>query len=117
MWLNLILTETNRYGSTKKDTFEPLDEIEFWKFLALCLHMGIERRAHLKEYWSTRPVYIGICGWYYFLLPPPLRRKSLDGTRVVQLNGIVLLMETYLSPNEDPKEAALSIFVNHENRE
>ncbi|KAK5966173.1 PiggyBac transposable element-derived protein 4 [Trichostrongylus colubriformis] len=55
--IDLILTETNRYGKAKKDTFEPLDETEFWKFFAICLHMGIERRAHLKEYWSTRAVY------------------------------------------------------------
>ena len=63
--VDLILTETNRYGKAKKDTFEPLNETEFWKFLAICLHMGIERRAHLKEYWSTRVVYSkSLCAQY-----------------------------------------------------
>lgn len=55
--LNLILVETNKYGERKFLYWPELVESEFLKFLAIFLHMEIEKRLHLKDYLSTRIVF------------------------------------------------------------
>lgn len=55
--IELILSETNQYGRIKYSTWAELTEEEFLKYLAICLHMEIEKRPNLKDYWSTKIVF------------------------------------------------------------
>lgn len=57
--IGLIVVETNRYGSEKNQTWVPTNSMEIRKFIGLCLQMSIVRLPHLRDYWSTRPVYGG----------------------------------------------------------
>ncbi|PIO73848.1 hypothetical protein TELCIR_04168 [Teladorsagia circumcincta] len=58
--VDLIVEESNRYGSRKFRDWVDLDEEEFFTFLALCFHMGLERRSNLKDYWSKRKKHIKV---------------------------------------------------------
>lgn len=55
--ISYILEETNKYASKKYINWKILESDEFYKFIAICLHMGIERRPNIKLYWSTRKVF------------------------------------------------------------
>ncbi|XGW34572.1 hypothetical protein V3C99_018478 [Haemonchus contortus] len=57
--VKLMNGESNCYGSAKYPTWSVLDEQEFYKFLAICFHMSIEKRSSLREYRSTRSIYSG----------------------------------------------------------
>lgn len=55
-----ICAESNDYSSLIKTKFPralkkwtPLNESDFWKFMALSTLMGVVKKADLKEYWST----------------------------------------------------------------
>lgn len=56
-FVDLVVKETNRYGAMKYDEYKKITEEEFWIFLVICFHMGIEHRSNLKEYWSIRIIY------------------------------------------------------------
>ena len=55
--VDLVVKETNRYGASKYNKYKNITDEEFWVFLMICFHMGIEHRSNLKEYWSKRLIY------------------------------------------------------------
>ncbi|VDL83170.1 unnamed protein product, partial [Nippostrongylus brasiliensis] len=53
--VELIVTETNRYGAKKMDDWVDTNVAEVMKFVGLCIQMGMVRMPSLRDYWSTRP--------------------------------------------------------------
>jgi hypothetical protein len=59
--LNLIVAETNRYGTKKmrdknKDWTDTTTE-EMRQFIGICLYMGLVRLSKLRDYWSSDNYY------------------------------------------------------------
>lgn len=50
----MILLEPNKYESFKYLSWIELQETKFFKFLAICFQIGIEKRPNIKDYWPTR---------------------------------------------------------------
>jgi hypothetical protein len=43
--VNEIITETNREGARKKETWKPFTELEFWAFLGLVINAGVQKQS------------------------------------------------------------------------
>ena len=52
--LEIMVTETNRYGKKKKADWVDTSAEEIMKLVGLCLQMGLVHMPKLRDYWSTR---------------------------------------------------------------
>ena len=57
--MNLIETETNRYGKAGDPTFMETDKKELKKFIAFCIQMELVEMPSLRDHRSTRPALGG----------------------------------------------------------
>ncbi|XGW33830.1 hypothetical protein V3C99_017916 [Haemonchus contortus] len=57
--LDLIVKETNRYGTHCNEDFQETDSEEMRRFAGLCLQMGMVKLPRLRDYWSSRPGFGG----------------------------------------------------------
>ena len=55
--LDILVTETNRYGGEMNQNFIETNRIELVKFLALVDYMGIGELPEISLYWSKNPLY------------------------------------------------------------
>jgi hypothetical protein len=55
-----FVDETNKYAAAEEEqmlTANPVDVEEFWRFLAVCVFMGVVRLPERALYWSNDPNY------------------------------------------------------------
>ncbi|EPB78763.1 hypothetical protein ANCCEY_02153 [Ancylostoma ceylanicum] len=55
--LELMVCETNRYGSSKNTDWVLTNKEEISKLIALTMQMGIVRLPSFRSYWSNDPIY------------------------------------------------------------
>lgn len=55
--LNVVVTETNKYGTQRDCNWIETTNDEIIKFIGLCFAMGLVRLPKLRDYWSTRPIF------------------------------------------------------------
>lgn len=55
--MQIIVEETNRFGSDKYDDWEEVDVNGMYRFFAIAICMGLNKKPKLSDYWSTSDIY------------------------------------------------------------
>ena len=90
--LDILVTETNRYGGEMNQNFIETNRIELVKFLALVDYMGIVELPEISLYWSKNPLY----------------SLTLPRTIMSRDRFLSLLRYFHISNNQEPNRGRLS---------